>query len=337
MRRCLRRLVWLILAFAGLIAAATVFLALWLPGFIQRQALRQLEAAGFEPASGRLTTLTPWEMVMEDLRLGEDAWITVKRARITFSPGSLWRGDVDAVTLHDVAVAALTVDALRADVALDGWASAGEHRIRGTGIRFATTPLGDLATRLAMPTPDSLRIEALTLTGSRLGDLAVEPTTVDLPDGVARVTLRIEAAELAEVLRLTLDEDATGTGLLDGRLRASLRLTPPYRFLIREGQLRARPGATVRVRNEEGLRDLLDASVPDRRVRDELVTALRDFTASTLEATIDPSPQAPLRLHLVGRGGPVRRPVDLTLNLHGVGDVGNTPVLDYLLELRNVD
>ena len=107
------------------------------------------------------------------------------------------------------------------------------------------TRVGSLVAKASAVSAHEARLHEFVVQGGDVGRITIDPVTFDPTQPILRPTLRLEAAPLAQVLRLTLGDRATGEGLVDGSLLVTFNVAPPLRVLPLRGDLRARPGATL--------------------------------------------------------------------------------------------
>jgi hypothetical protein len=144
------------------------------------------------------------------------------------------------------------------------------------------------------------------------------------------VELFTEGLSLADWLSVVTVDNATGAGVLYGRLRLQVRTKPHLDVTLGEGFLHAEGAGTISLKEPEVARDVLDRHLPDmgggeeedynKIVKDRIVRTLEAFEFDDLKFDITQrsSGSMTLRLHVAGQGRePPHQGLDLTVNVNG--------------------
>jgi len=84
---------------AGLIVQFTL-----LPGLVQKEIIRSLNKSGFSDAQVKVKSVTYWGADLENLNIGLEKKIQIKRIRVSYSLWSLLQGKVNALHLYGAEV-----------------------------------------------------------------------------------------------------------------------------------------------------------------------------------------------------------------------------------------
>ena len=142
----------------------------------------------------------------------------------------------------------------------------------------------------------------------------------------------VEELQLDEAIRLVADDRFSGEGELFGRLQARLDLGPPWTLHLGKGQLTAKPGGTIRIKQAAQAEEILAANLPEIDLESEgmspgqakriLIEALQNFRYDRLRIGFVPrGEELDLRVSASGTGvGEIDVPVsEVTVNVRNFG------------------
>ncbi len=229
----------------------------------------------------------------------------------------------------------LALSNVAAEVTIDSFTpltTPGGQRVTWESARIGEISLGSGLLEYQLEGLDAFSVERARCKLPPQGEFWVHSLRVDPANPDIALELYCQDVSLSRWLDLVAPEQASGEGLLSGRLPVRIRMKPKLMVNFSPGFLHAKPGGWFKIHDLSAVRKLLDENVPSVQgevdysqiVKDRVVQALRNFEYSTLRFEIIQNEwDQTLRVTAIGKGREIpeglKNPqeLNLTVNFNG--------------------